>query len=148
MPNYPWLFKKGTDFKALPGKVAVQQRLGVPFPIMTPEEIEQHAREQALGIAEGLVGEKVKIITAKGEKEPTNATEARDHLAGKEIIALIAYLQKLGSFEEVEPKIEPVEPRIFKPGIPDNLRIQPDIPEPEVTEEEKPAETAAPVAVN
>ena len=149
MPNYPWLFNKETDFKALPGKVAVQQRLGVPFPIMTPEEIEQHAREQALGIAEGLVTENVKIVPDKDGKEPTNAAEARDHLAGKEIIALIAYLQKLGTFEEVEPKKKPTEPRIIKPGIPDQYRYKPDLSEPEVTEDQEASETAEkPVAQN
>ena len=126
MPAYPWLFHKETKFKDLPAKIAVQQRLGVPFPIMTPEEIEQHAREQALEIATGLVAEQVRIKVTEGEKEPTNETEARDHLAGKEIIAIIAYLQKLGSFEEVVPDDAPekFEPRIFKPGIPDNQRVR------------------------
>ena len=126
MPAYPWLFHKETKFKDLPVKIAVQQRLGVPFPIMTPEEIEQHAREQALEIATGLVAEQVRIKVTEGEKEPTNETEARDHLAGKEIIAIIAYLQKLGSFEEVVPDDAPekFEPRIFKPGIPDNQRVR------------------------
>jgi cytochrome c oxidase cbb3-type subunit I/II len=143
MPNYPWLFRKDTDFDALPGKIAVQQRLGVPFPIMTPEEIKQNAREQALGIAEGLVNEKVKVLPDKDGNEPTNATEARDQLAGKRIIALIAYLQKLGSYEEVAPPEipDPVEPRIFKPGIPDRYRINPPTEKPEVTDkkEESPA---------
>ena len=90
----------------------------------------------------------MKIVTVKGEKEPTNATEARDHLAGKEIIALIAYLQKLGSFEEVAREVKPVEQRIIKPGIPDRFRIQPDLSEPEVSEDEEPAEKVAPVAAN
>ncbi|MEM6916132.1 MAG: cbb3-type cytochrome c oxidase subunit II, partial [Verrucomicrobiota bacterium] len=126
MPAYPWIFHKETRFKDLPAKIAVQQRLGVPFPIMTPAEIEQHAREQALEIATGLVGEQVKIEVQEDEKEPTNETEARDHLAGKEIVALIAYLQKLGSYEEVLPDETPerIEPRIFKPGIPDKQRVQ------------------------
>ena len=125
MPNYPWLFAKETDFKSLPGRIAVQQRLGVPYPIMTPDEIEQGAREQALGIAEGLVGEQVKIPVGKGEKEPRTAAEARDHLAGKEIVALIAYLQKLGTFEEVEPGEEIEKPGIdfYRPSIPDEQRV-------------------------
>ena len=146
MPNYPWLFTKKTDFKSLPGKIAVQQRLGVPFPIMTPEEIEQNAREQALEIAQGLVDEEVKIVPEKGVDEPGSPAEARDHLAGKQIIALIAYLQKLGSYEDVVPKeADPIEPRIFKPGIPDKLRMNEDSEE-EVTDSEEGATT--PVAQN
>lgn len=146
MPAYPWLFQEKTDFKALPGKIAVQQRLGVPFPIMTPEEIEQHAREQALEIAQGLVNENVVIPADKDGKEPASPEEARDHLAGKEIVALISYLQKLGSFEPVEKGDKPVEPRIFKPGIPDQFRYDSDLPDPEVTGEEKETADGKPVA--
>ncbi|MEM9017137.1 MAG: cytochrome-c oxidase, cbb3-type subunit II, partial [Verrucomicrobiota bacterium] len=126
MPSYPWLFVKETKFRDLPGKIAVQQRLGVPFPIMTPEEIEQHAREQALEIARTLVEKQVQIVPDKKSKEPTNDAEARDHLAGKEIVALIAYLQKLGQFDEVAPDESPeiIEPKLFKPSIPDNYRLR------------------------
>lgn len=140
MPNYPWLFEKKTDFSSLPGRLAVQQRLGVPYPIMTPEEIEQKAREQALEIADRLVNDKVKIPVPKGKKEPGNATEARDYLAGKQIVALIAYLQKLGTSEPVgEPgQPTPVQPRMIKPGIPDQFRLAP----PAVTSA-APAETAS-----
>jgi len=126
MPNYPWLFQKETDFKSLPAKIAVQQRIGVPYPIMTPEEIEQRAREQALAIAEGLVAGRVPLEIEKGEEEPTTAVQARDHLASKEIVALIAYLQKLGTFDEVETEDVPdygLTPAIT-PGIPDNQRVR------------------------
>jgi len=57
MPSYTWLAQKRTDFSSLPGKIAVQQRLGVPYPIMTPEEIEQRAREQALEVAGRIVAD-------------------------------------------------------------------------------------------
>ncbi|MEX2578984.1 MAG: cytochrome-c oxidase, cbb3-type subunit I [Verrucomicrobiales bacterium] len=126
MPNYPWLFHKETDFKALPSKIAVQQRIGVPYPIMTPEEIEQGAREQALGIAAGLVDEKVTILADKDGREPRTAAEARDHLASKEIVALIAYLQKLGTYQDVEKEAgepEDFDPGLIKPGLPDDRRL-------------------------
>ena len=147
MPSYTWLFQKGTDFQALPGKLAVQQRLGVPFPIMTPEEIEQHAREQALQIATGLIAEKVKIPDSPGDKEPQNENEAIDHIAGKEIVALIAYLQKLGSFETVVPPTSqpPVKPRMIKPGIPDTMRVS-ESKDPAQTEEQEAPATPAPAA--
>ena len=141
MPAYPWIFEKKTDFASLPGRIAVQQRLGVPFPIMTPEEIEQHAREQALEIAGRLVAEKVVIPVRKGEKEPADDAEARSHLAGKQIVALIAYLQKLGTYEEVAPpeRPEPTKPRTIKPGIPDKLRPAPKAPPVEPDEEDAPS---------
>jgi cytochrome c oxidase cbb3-type subunit I/II len=147
MPNYPWLFEKKTDFKSLPARIAVQQRLGVPYPIMTPEEIEQGAREQALKIATGLVGEKVRIAIREGEKEPTNDTEARDHLAGKQIISLIAYLQKLGSYDVVAPpeKPAPTKPRTIMPGIPDDFRKANPVA-PSVTDEAPAPDPAVPTA--
>lgn len=121
MPNYPWLVHKKTDFKALPGKIAVQQRIGVPYPVMSPAEIEQGAREQALGIAQGLVDENVVIPPDSKGREPKDRTEARDKLAGSEIVAVIAYLQKLGTFEEVEGKQKPMIPS-GKPNVPDKFR--------------------------
>lgn len=134
MPNYPWLFQKKTDFKSLPGRIAVQQRIGVPYPIMTPEEIEQGAREQALEIATTLVESQVKIPVSKDGKEPATETEARDHLASKQIVSLIAYLQKLGTYDEIKKgEQEPTKPQGILPGIPDKLRVA----EPEVTEEAK-----------
>ncbi len=124
MPNYPWLFQKEIDFKVLPGKIAVQQRIGVPYPIMTPEEIEQGAREQALAIAKSLGEKQVNIPVGKDGKEPATETEARDHLASKQIVSLIAYLQKLGTSEPIEKAgPAPTEPQGILPGIPDKLRV-------------------------
>ncbi len=42
-------------------------------------------------------------------------------------MALIAYLQKLGAYDVVEPPTEPapVKPRAIKPGIPDGFRLAP-----------------------
>ncbi len=144
MPNYPWLSQKKTSFGEIPGRIAVQQRLGVPFPIMTPEEIEQHARKQALEIAGRLVTDKVRIPVTKGESEPTTAAEAQVYLAERQIVALIAYLQKLGAFEPVAPpdKPEPTRPRAIRPGIPDDLRPAPKA-EPAKSAEGSPAITTA-----
>ncbi len=125
MPNYPWLFEKETNFSSLPGKIAVQQRIGVPYPIMTPAEIEQGAREQALEIATRLVEKKVRIPERKDGANPTTPVEARDYLAGRQAIALIAYLQKLGSFDVVvtDPKAPEKLPSGILPGIPDAQRV-------------------------
>jgi cytochrome c oxidase cbb3-type subunit I/II len=83
MPNYPWLFTGKTDLAALPSKIKVQRTLGVPFPDLTPDEIAASVREQGERITAGL-------------------REAGLHTApDREIVALIAYLQKIGKSEPV-----------------------------------------------
>lgn len=83
MPNFPWLFTDKTDVNALPNKIAVQRRLGVPFPEMTPEQISEQVTTQENAIINDLK-------TGGAEAEPD-----------REIVALIAYLQKLGKSERV-----------------------------------------------
>lgn len=80
MPPYEWLFKKKVDFDILPKKLRIMKSLGVPY---TDEDIataKQSAKTQAQEIAKGL-----KQSGAKGQ------------IKDKEIMALIAYLQRLGT---------------------------------------------------
>jgi cytochrome c oxidase cbb3-type subunit I/II len=93
MPSYPWLFTDNTDVKSLPKKISVQRRLGVPFKEMTKEEVTAQVNAQAKLIADDLK-------TAGAEVAPD-----------REIVALIAYLQKLGKGERVikEPVTVPAE---------------------------------------
>ena len=107
MPAYPWLAEKKTDIKALPKKIAVQRRLGVPFPTMTQHEIEQNAIDQATGITSEL-RETDKIFV-----EPD-----------RQIIAVIAYLQKLGRFEEIPADEKTDNPRAL--SLPDARRPAPE----------------------
>lgn len=82
MPNYPWLYKKQTKIDQLPSKIHAMRMLGVPYPIdLSEEEIQAQIDEQATAIVARLAE---KNIFAEPDKE---------------IIALIAYLQKLGTFE-------------------------------------------------
>ncbi|MEY3608376.1 MAG: hypothetical protein RLZZ447_1164 [Verrucomicrobiota bacterium] len=83
MPAYPWLLTNDTDVAALPGRLAVQRTLGVPYPEQTPAEVRAQVDFQAQAIAADL-------RAAGATVEP-----------GREIIALIAYLQRLGRSEEV-----------------------------------------------
>ncbi len=80
MPNYTWMFKKKTDLGVLPKKMSVLAAMGTPY---TQEEIDsavEHARAQAQEIAQDL-----------------NKTGDVDlKMADKQIVALIAYLQRLG----------------------------------------------------
>ena len=85
MPRYPWLLTNQLDFDILPKKIGAMQTLGVPY---TDEEVER-AKELALAqatlISEGL-----------------NQEENVETLPTDEIIALIAYLQRLGT--DIQPK--------------------------------------------
>ena len=78
MPNYPWLFEHETDYSSLPGKIRAQRMLGVPFPNWSPAFIDTLAKDQARDIASEL------------------KTQGRYIAPEKEIVALIAYLQRLG----------------------------------------------------
>ncbi len=83
MPNFPWLFTDKTDVAALPNKIAVQRRLGVPFPPMTADQL-----QSSIGKQEQLLSDELKVA---GAEVPPD----------REIIALIAYMQKLGKSEQV-----------------------------------------------
>ena len=88
MPNYPWLFTKDTKVSQLPKKIRVMRMLGVPYPIdLSEEDIQAQVDEQAEAIVKGLA-EKGAFV------EPE-----------KEIVALIAYLQKLGSYRETSDEV-------------------------------------------
>ncbi len=79
MPPYPWLFKKKTEYGMLSRKLKVLKSLGHPY---TEEEIEN---------ASVLAKEQAKQIT---EAMADSGVEAK--MENKQIIALIAYLQRLG----------------------------------------------------
>lgn len=79
MPRYTWLFDKKTSYNTIRKKMEVMQTLGVPY---TSEEIangETNALAQAKTITENLVAE-----------------GAPEKVIDKEIIPLIAYLQRIG----------------------------------------------------
>lgn len=84
MPPYPWLFKKKINYDMIPAKIRAMQTLGVPYEEGFDQEAVAHLKEQAKTIQEDL--EKSNIQT------PDDV----------EIIALIAYLQRLGTDIKVE----------------------------------------------
>ncbi|MGV3661442.1 MAG: cytochrome-c oxidase, cbb3-type subunit I [Prosthecobacter sp.] len=86
MPAYPHLFTEKFDQKTLPTKIAAMVRLGVPYPVMTDVEIKEAAIKQGIDIVTKLKAEK--LVAAPDTQ----------------IVALIAYLQKLGKYET--PEIE------------------------------------------
>jgi cytochrome c oxidase cbb3-type subunit I/II len=80
MPNYAWLAKDKTDFAGLRKRLEVMKALGVPYSEAEIENAAANAKLEADALAAGLVSQGV-----PGD------------VADKEIIAMIAYLQRLGS---------------------------------------------------
>ena len=83
MPSYPWLLEAETDVAALSSKLRVQRTLGVPYPEMTDDEIRAAVDQQASAIAATLRADGIHVAPEK------------------QIVALIAYLQQLGNYEDV-----------------------------------------------
>jgi len=84
MPTYPWLFDDNIDFDVLTKKFSVMQTVGVPYTEDQIKNAPTAARAQALQIAQGLSADS----PVKG-------------LENKQIIAIIAYLQRLGKNPEL-----------------------------------------------
>jgi cytochrome c oxidase cbb3-type subunit I/II len=83
MPNYPWLFTNQTDVASLYGKINVMRTLGVPYPPLSAALVAEEVETQAKTLVEEL----------KASQQLTSGD--------REIVALIAYLQRLGKFEKV-----------------------------------------------
>lgn len=99
MPSYKWLFKnKAMDISDLEAKMLVMRKLGVPYTEDDISKAKDHLRAQAMKIETNLYTDpdfvksyenSKKIAAAQGENfVPMNQ---------REIVALIAYIQRLGT---------------------------------------------------
>jgi cytochrome c oxidase cbb3-type subunit I/II len=79
MPQYPWLAESEIDIESTPRKIRVMQQLGVPYPAGYDLQATDDVKAQAEGIAAGLKAEGIDVA------------------ASKQVIALIAYIQRLGT---------------------------------------------------
>jgi cytochrome c oxidase cbb3-type subunit I/II len=84
MPSYPWLHENTLDLSDLKGKIAAMRTLGVPYAEGYEDQAEADLQAQADKIIKNL------------ESEGVSAS------SDKEIIALIAYLQRLGTDIKLE----------------------------------------------
>src|SRR5690554_7299698 len=87
MPAYPWLADDDLYTGHLEKKINVLRGLGVPYPEGYEKEALSDLQKQANKIAENVIRDI--------SKENSNVQVS--DIAGKEIIALIAYLQRLGT---------------------------------------------------
>ena len=96
--------------KALPNKIKAQVALGVPYPIMTNAEITDKVETQAQEIAKSIVDTGLTLPN----KPDLKGDALRNYLAKSQGIAVIAYVQKLGSYKEVK-KPHPAAPSALNP---------------------------------
>ncbi|MBS1639714.1 MAG: cytochrome-c oxidase, cbb3-type subunit I [Bacteroidetes bacterium] len=78
MPAYPWLFENDVDVATTNSKIYAMRKMGVPYPDGYESQANKDLHEQANKIATNLKKDKIQVDSKK------------------EIIALIAYLQRLG----------------------------------------------------
>ena len=95
MPAYPWLYEKELDLDNLPEKITAMRSLGVPYEEGYENQAVAVAQKQQNKIAASLSNDKIKANPKK------------------EIIALIAYLQRLGTD--------------IKGATPEDLGIEPEL---------------------
>lgn len=79
MPSYAFLLRKELDTGITAAKINAMRTLGVPYPAGFEKDANKNLMEQANGIVESLKSDSIRI-------SPT-----------KEVIALIAYMQRMGS---------------------------------------------------
>lgn len=86
MPNYPWLFENDLDTAITGAKIRAMQTLGVPYEKGYDMQANAGIMKQAEGIRASLQKDNIKIKS------------------NKEIVALIAYLQRMGTDIKLEQK--------------------------------------------
>jgi cytochrome c oxidase cbb3-type subunit I/II len=93
MPAYTWMYENLIDYESLPAKMKAMKTLGVPY---TDDELNNCvsiAQMQAKGIYDDLKKDEKNLLLSEDGLQ-------QDH----EIIALIAYLQRLGTDISLTPK--------------------------------------------
>lgn len=88
MPPYPWMIEDDLDDSDIEAKLAALQTLGTPYTDDYIASARDDMKRQAMKIVESLKKDKIEM----------------EGLENKEIIALIAYLQRLGT--DIKPKDE------------------------------------------
>jgi cytochrome c oxidase cbb3-type subunit I/II len=87
MPSYPWLFENKIDIASTPARIGAMMTLGVPYNYPVGQE------SQSIADLTAQADEVVKRLISEGTIDAAEGEVLKD----KEIIALIAYLQRLGT---------------------------------------------------
>src|SRR5690606_11958876 len=108
MPGYKWLYdNKAMDLSSIEKKMEVMATLGVPY---TPEDIKNARKnidDQASQIEKNLYADP-DFVKSYEESKKNAATRGEEFVPMKEreITALIAYLQRLGTDIKVKETIQ------------------------------------------
>jgi cytochrome c oxidase cbb3-type subunit I/II len=86
MPSYPWLFERTLDLSNTSAKISAMRKIGVPYPQGYESTARDEIKTQSEKIVKNLANDNIKISS------------------DKEVIALIAYLQRLGTDIKVKDK--------------------------------------------
>jgi cytochrome c oxidase cbb3-type subunit I/II len=101
MPRYAWMLEKPADFASIQRRIDALLMLGVPYGNLM-DRAEPAAREQAQQIAREIVEQGGPV-----------------GLEDKQIVALIAYLQRLGTdLMKAPPATDPAAPLVAEPNAP------------------------------
>ena len=99
MPSYPWLYEDDINAFQTPKMIWAMRKLGVPYPEGYEDQCNKDVQAQANEIAARLKADKLDVKPSR------------------EIVALIAYLQRLGKDIKSAPKeIKKVEGDASVPG--------------------------------
>ncbi|HIP31448.1 MAG TPA: cytochrome-c oxidase, cbb3-type subunit I [Crocinitomicaceae bacterium] len=101
MPAYPWMNEDELDLSLLEKKIKAMQTLGVPYPVGFEMEAKAKAEKQAMRIAKNIAKDLYDNLP-DAEKKNFDVEAKTNELKTKEIVALIAYLQRLGTDIQVE----------------------------------------------
>lgn len=92
MPAYTWMKENEMDVSLIKSKIEAMQTMGVPYPKGYENQALKDMKIQAKEIAEDIVNNLPKEMQKGIDKE-----KEINKLKSKEIVALIAYLQRLGT---------------------------------------------------
>lgn len=107
MPPYAWMLANDYDFESIPGRLRALSRVGVPYSDAEIDGAVQAAQRQADAIA----------AEVEAQGGPKN-------LARKEIVALVAYLQRMGTdVRTAQTPRDPATNNDAAPVPPDSLGV-------------------------
>ncbi len=98
MPSYSWLIRSELDKSKTEDKMRAMQKLGVPYTVEDIERAQQWMLEQGTQIEQNLYTDPDFADTYESDKKYAQENgEDFVEMRNREIVALIAYLQRLGT---------------------------------------------------
>ncbi len=110
MPAYQWLIKNKLDASDIEKKMRVMVKLGVPYSDEEITNARTSMKEQALGIEKNLYQDPDFAENYEADKKAAESNgESFTPMNEREIVALIAYLQRLGTDIKVKDSQQTVQ---------------------------------------